>query len=202
MVLFRNIFRNFAPRFPEKNDETKRREVYSNVSSGFFCVLIAHIRGFAAAVSDDSRRTRNRRPQIQKIDLSLIRGTFARIFSISEAVKARNVCVRMLSGMSAAGNTLAAVSSSGASKMHTWSYWPSVQYISLMLTPLDRTWAAHSATRCVVSLAAWMPLSVNCTKLMYVGMTLLLYVSLESVFGPDEIELSLWIRTLSVKRRG
>ena len=49
-------------------------------------------------------------------------GTLARIFSISEAVKARMVCVRMLPSMSAASNTLAAVSSSGASKMHTWSY--------------------------------------------------------------------------------
>jgi hypothetical protein len=49
-------------------------------------------------------------------------GTLARIFSISEAVKARIVCVRMLPSMSAANNTLAAVSSSGASKMHTWSY--------------------------------------------------------------------------------
>jgi hypothetical protein len=57
MVLFRNIFRNFAPRFPEKNDETKRREVYSNVYSGFFYVLIAHIRGFAPAVSDQARAT-------------------------------------------------------------------------------------------------------------------------------------------------
>jgi len=46
-------------------------------------------------------------------------GTFARIFSISEAVKARIVCVRMLPSMSAASNTLAAVSSSGASKMQT-----------------------------------------------------------------------------------
>jgi hypothetical protein len=48
---------NFAPRFPEKNDETKRREAYRNISSGFFCVLIAHIRGFAAAVSDQARAT-------------------------------------------------------------------------------------------------------------------------------------------------
>src|SRR5262245_1977572 len=50
-----------------------------------------------------------------------------------------------------------------------------------MLTPIDRTLAAQSATRWVVSLAAWMPLSVNCTKLMYVGMTLLLQVIPESV---------------------
>jgi hypothetical protein len=40
-------------------------------------------------------------------------GTLARIFSISEAVKARNVCVRMLPSISAASNTLAAVSRLG-----------------------------------------------------------------------------------------
>src|SRR5215468_10796119 len=45
----------------------------------------------------------------------------AKIFAISEAVKARNVCVRMLPSRSAASKTLAAVSSSGASKTHTWS---------------------------------------------------------------------------------
>src|SRR5262245_5079934 len=50
-----------------------------------------------------------------------------------------------------------------------------------MLTPIDRTLAAQSATRRVVSLAAWMPLSVNCTKLMYVGMMVLLQVIPESV---------------------
>src|SRR5438045_6467046 len=98
-------------------------------------------------------------------------GTFARILSISEAVKARIVCVRMLPSMSAASNTLAAVSSSGASKMHTWSYWPSVQYICLIVTPIDCTLAAQAATRWVVCLAPSMPLSVNCTKLIYVGLT-------------------------------
>jgi uncharacterized protein (TIGR03067 family) len=50
-----------------------------------------------------------------------VQGTFARIFSISEDVKARMVCVRMLPRMSAASNTPAAVSSSGASKTQTWS---------------------------------------------------------------------------------
>jgi hypothetical protein len=43
-----------------------------------------------------------------------------------------------------------------------------------MLTPVDWTLAAQSATRTVVSFTAWMPLSVNCTKLMYVSMMLLL----------------------------
>src|SRR5262249_1423110 len=85
--------------------------------------------------------------------------------------------------MSAASNTLAAVSSSGASKMHTWSYSPSVQYICLMLTPIDCTFAAHSATRWVVCLAPWMPLSVNRTKLMYVGLTVdVLVVSFDLVW--------------------
>ena len=46
-------------------------------------------------------------------------GALSRIAFISEAVKARIVCVRMLPSMSAASNTLAAVSSSGASKMQT-----------------------------------------------------------------------------------
>ena len=46
-------------------------------------------------------------------------GTFARIFFISEAVKAHSVCVRMLPKRSAASKTLAAVSSSGASNTHT-----------------------------------------------------------------------------------
>src|SRR4029077_5967443 len=101
-------------------------------------------------------------------------GIFARIFSISDAVKARNVCVRMLPSISAASNTLAAVSSSGASNTQTWSYWPSVQYICLMLTPIDSTLEAQSATRRVVSFAAWIPLSVNCTKLMYVAILLFL----------------------------
>jgi hypothetical protein len=54
---FRNIFRNFAPRFPEKNDESNRGEVCNSVSGGFFCVLIAHIRGFTAAFSDQARAT-------------------------------------------------------------------------------------------------------------------------------------------------
>lgn len=40
-------------------------------------------------------------------------GHLDRICSISEAVKARIVCVRMLPSMSAASNTVAAVSSSG-----------------------------------------------------------------------------------------
>src|SRR5882762_4208655 len=70
-------------------------------------------------------------------------GILARIFSISDAVKARNVCVRMLPSISAASNTLAAVSSSGASNTQTWSYWPSVQYICLMLTPIDSTLEAQ-----------------------------------------------------------
>src|SRR6476619_375619 len=76
----------------------------------------------------------------------------------------------MLPSMSAVSNTLAAVSSSGASKMHTWSYSPSVQYICLIVTPIDCTLAAHWATRWVVCLAPRMPWSVNFTKLMYVGM--------------------------------
>ena len=42
--------------------------------------------------------------------------------------------------------------------------------MSLMLTPIGFTLTAQSLTRWVVSLMAWMPLSVNCTKLMYVGM--------------------------------
>src|SRR5215470_20350999 len=84
-------------------------------------------------------------------------GTVARILSISGAVKARNVWVRMLPSISAANNTAAAVSSSGASKTHTWSYRPSVQYICLMLTPLDFTLALQSATRWVVSFAARTP---------------------------------------------
>ena len=46
-------------------------------------------------------------------------GILPKMLSISLAVKARIVCVRMLPSMSAASNTLAAVSSSGASKMHT-----------------------------------------------------------------------------------
>jgi hypothetical protein len=57
LTLFRNIFRNFAPRFPEKKDESKRREVCSSVSGRFLCVLIAHIRGFTPAVSDQARAT-------------------------------------------------------------------------------------------------------------------------------------------------
>jgi hypothetical protein len=51
-ALFENIFKNFAPRFPEKEDESKRREVCSIVSGRFCCMLIADIRGFTAAVSD------------------------------------------------------------------------------------------------------------------------------------------------------
>src|SRR5438270_6104583 len=39
-----------------------------------------------------------------------------------------------------------------------------------MVTPIDCTLAAQAATRWVVCLAPWMPLSVNCTKLMYVGL--------------------------------
>jgi hypothetical protein len=52
LTLFGNIFGNFASRFPEKNDESKRREVCNSVPGRFFCVPIAHVRGFAAAVSD------------------------------------------------------------------------------------------------------------------------------------------------------
>src|SRR5947208_6221130 len=39
-----------------------------------------------------------------------------------------------------------------------------------MATPIALTLAEEAATRWVVSLAAWMPLSVNCTRLMYVGL--------------------------------
>src|SRR5204862_105420 len=73
------------------------------------------------------------------------------------------------------------VESSGASKTQTWSYWPSVQYICLMPTPIDSTLEAQSATRWVVSFAAWIPLSVNCTKLMYVAILLFLSVFSEFV---------------------
>src|SRR5262249_48966276 len=97
-------------------------------------------------------------------------GTFDRIFSISGAVKARIVCERMLPNMFAANNTLAAVSSSGASKMHTWSYSPSVQYICLIVTPIGCTLTVPAANRWVVSFAPWMPFSVNFTKAMYVGL--------------------------------
>src|SRR4030095_8958323 len=54
--------------------------------------------------------------------------------------------------------------------MHTWSYSPSVQYICLIVTPIDWTLAAQAATRWVVCLAPWMPFSVNFTQLMYCGL--------------------------------
>src|SRR5207248_7689793 len=63
-------------------------------------------------------------------------------------------------------------------------------YICLMLTPLDWTLALHSATRSLVCLAAWIPLSVNCTKLMYVAMILLLQLIIGS-FWADEIKRKL-----------
>src|SRR5262245_50159056 len=65
-----------------------------------------------------------------------------------------------------------------------------------MLTPSGCTLAAQSASRRVVSLAAWMPLSVNCTKLMYVGMTLLLQVLPESV-SADHRGLTPFLRSRS-----
>ena len=57
LAFFGNIFRNFASRFPEKNVESRYDEVCSNVSDRFFWVLIAHIRGFTAAVSDQASAT-------------------------------------------------------------------------------------------------------------------------------------------------
>src|SRR6266496_796293 len=51
-------------------------------------------------------------PQFQN-QIRSRQGTLARIFSISDVVKARIVCVRMFRSRSAASNTLAAVSSSG-----------------------------------------------------------------------------------------
>jgi hypothetical protein len=55
--LYQNISGNFAPRFPEKEYESKRREVCSNISRHFCSVLIADIRGFTAVVSDQARAT-------------------------------------------------------------------------------------------------------------------------------------------------
>jgi hypothetical protein len=49
-----HIFRNFAARFPEKDGESERCEVSSNVSGHFCCVLVANIRGVTAAVSDQT----------------------------------------------------------------------------------------------------------------------------------------------------
>jgi hypothetical protein len=57
LALSRNIFRNFASRFPEKNDESKHSEVSNSISGRYSCVLMAHIRGFTAAVSDQARAT-------------------------------------------------------------------------------------------------------------------------------------------------
>jgi hypothetical protein len=54
---FRNILKNFAARFPEKNSESKPGDVCSNVSDRFFCVLIADFCGFTAAISDQARAT-------------------------------------------------------------------------------------------------------------------------------------------------
>ena len=73
----------------------------------------------------------------------------ARIFSISTLVKARSVCVRILPRMSADGNTLAAVSSFGASKTHTYLVIVAECPVHLLLivTPIDCTFAAQSATR-------------------------------------------------------
>jgi hypothetical protein len=48
----RNILRNFARRFPEKNDESNPGEVCNSVSARFFCMLMAGIRGFTTTVSD------------------------------------------------------------------------------------------------------------------------------------------------------
>src|SRR4030095_5591838 len=59
-----------------------------------------------------------------------------------------------------------------------------------MLTALDWTLALQSATRSLVCLAAWIPLSVNCTKLMYVAMILLLQLIIGS-FWADEIKRTL-----------
>src|ERR1043166_7253903 len=70
-----------------------------------------------------------------------------------------------------------------------------------MLTPFDFTLAAQSATRWVVSFAAWIPLSVNFTKLMYVAMMSPLSI-LGVGFDSNEIELSLRIPIPSVKRKG
>src|SRR4029450_684712 len=59
-----------------------------------------------------------------------------------------------------------------------------------MLTPLDWTLALQSATRSAVCFAAWIPLSVNCTKLMYVAMILLLQLII-GAFWADEIKRTL-----------
>jgi len=73
--------------------------------------------------------------------------------------------------MSAASNTLAAVSSSGGLE--------DAHLVILTERPIHlldsdshrpHLGRPQAATRCVVSLAFWMPLSVNCTKLMYVGL--------------------------------
>ena len=48
---------------------------------------------------------------------------------------------------------------------------------------MDCTLALQSATRWVVSLAAWMPLSVKRTKLIYVGMMFFLQVVRKAVSG-------------------
>ena len=67
-----------------------------------------------------------------------------------------------------------------------------------MLTPFDFTLAAQSDTRWVVSLAAWIPLSVNFTKLMYVAMMSPLNI-LGAGFDSNEIEPSLGTPIPSVK---
>ena len=95
----------------------------------------------------------------------------ARIFSISEAVKARMVCVWMLPSMSAASNTLGGrLIVRGLKNAHLVVL--TERPIHLLNSDSHRLHleTAQAATRWVVCLAPWTPLSVNCTKLIYVGL--------------------------------
>jgi hypothetical protein len=68
-----------------------------------------------------------------------------------------------------------------------------------MLTPSDWTLAAQSATRWVVFFAAWIPLSVNCTKLMYVAMMFIPQAFSGSFFS-NEVNPRVGLPTPNVKR--
>src|SRR6266542_3303981 len=78
-------------------------------------------------------------------------GSDPMIFRISSSVKARMVSVRMLPCAPRASDSFATVSSSGASAMPTWSYWPITRYNALISMPM--AWAACLAASCRAGLS-------------------------------------------------
>src|SRR5438132_7627140 len=142
-------------------------------------MLIVRIGVFDVRLEDDlaAQRARHHPKHDQKkrnaifhaalsLELRKIQGTFPRIDCISSRLYARNVWLRTFPAAPRPISTDAAASSSGASRMSTPSYPPTVQKMSLTVTPPFLAVFAKFSARLVVPLISRIPCSVKFSNAM------------------------------------